>query len=542
VTPANRALVLQARVWDRICRHIDGIAIGSTMAALHSDGTLELLAGTDAEIPLSELAARQGANLGYLNVALRLLADQGWVERRCTDDVMVALTPEGHAAVGLAGAYRDAVEALPLARQMDPWLHTARPNHGSTRSTLARLRDRMRAEWGLDPRALPVRVRLQVLHHLDGHLATPVMSALARRGASAPVACEPVPTGFARDVLIWIGWAEPDGVLTTTGRIAATCAQQYWYAMSYTETFARVPDLLFAPDPPGSAPVPGGGEDHVDRELDIAFSGAVFAATCHDPFLEVALPIFDREPVTAQPTAVVDTGCGNGALLETLYEAVRERTLRGREFTRWPLVMIGVEPSAVARRVTAERLQAAGIPHIVIAGDVANPAAIATSLREAGVDPLNALHVSKSVIHNRGYRPPAAETATACEGIESEGSFAAADGSLIAARDLVANLVEHLRDWSPLARRHGLLVIEAHANRPAVTARMVGRSIGTAVDATHGFSNQYLVESGVFTQAASRAGLDSRVHRDLRKTPDGESVLTIDHLVPRSPATAGIPE
>ena len=69
-----------ARVWDALCRHIDGVAFGTTMAALHERGALAMLAAQDRP-PFGPLRARLAANPGFLHVAARLLADQGWVAR-----------------------------------------------------------------------------------------------------------------------------------------------------------------------------------------------------------------------------------------------------------------------------------------------------------------------------------------------------------------------------------------------------------------------------------------------------------------------------
>src|SRR5580693_7685158 len=69
---------LAVRVWDAVCRHIDGMAIGSTMAALSERGVLDMLASPD-RTEFSKLCAATGANPGFLRVAIRLLADQGWV-------------------------------------------------------------------------------------------------------------------------------------------------------------------------------------------------------------------------------------------------------------------------------------------------------------------------------------------------------------------------------------------------------------------------------------------------------------------------------
>ena len=42
---------------------------------------------------------------------------------------------------------------------------------------------------------------------------------------------------------------------------------------------------------------------------------------------------------------------------------------------------------------------------------------------------------------------------------------------------------------------------------PEITAANIGRTPATAYDATHGFSDQYILEADVFIKAAERAGL-----------------------------------
>jgi len=44
------APALTVRVWDLVCRHIDGVMVGSTMAALEQRGALKILAGRLDEI------------------------------------------------------------------------------------------------------------------------------------------------------------------------------------------------------------------------------------------------------------------------------------------------------------------------------------------------------------------------------------------------------------------------------------------------------------------------------------------------------------
>jgi hypothetical protein len=69
------------------------------------------------------------------------------------------------------------------------------------------------------------------------------------------------------------------------------------------------------------------------------------------------------------------------------------------------------------------------------------------------------------------------------------------------------NLREHFEKWSPYVEKFGLLVIELHTISPKNTAKSLGKTAATAYNATHGFSDQYIVEIEVFHKMASEAGL-----------------------------------
>ena len=523
--------VLAARVWGSVCRHIDGMAIGSTMAALASHGALRTLAAAD-RTEFGKLRAGLGAQPGFLHVAIRLLADQGWVTcagEGGTDELRIAPTPGGRVVMTrLAGGYADAVRFLPAAGRAG-----ADPVAGD--AALEPFLGAVRGDWGLPVTGVPADVRHQVLAHLNGHLIAPVMFGLTR--ANRP------PGPNAAQLLARPGWVRREGGaarFTAAGEMAVAMARQYRYPMVYLPLLRSVPELIFG-DPPAALPTAGADgadETHLDRDLDIRFSGEVFAATCRAPFLDVALPLFDREPVDAQPALVVDTGCGDGTLLETLYGAVRTQTGRGRELAKHPLLMVGTDPSPVARRAAGARLAAASVPHLILDGDIADPARLARDLAAAGHDARDALHVCKSAIHDRAYQPPAAAAPPATAAPPTTApppaamtAFAHPAGGAIPASQMALNLAEMFRAWQPLARRHGWIVIEAHSVRSATAASLIGRTLATALDATHGYSCQYPVEPEVFAWAAQAGGFTSRAHHEPGASALGHTQLTIDHLV-----------
>jgi hypothetical protein len=525
-TPAAGA----ARVWDALCRHIDGMAIGTTMAALHERGALALLAAQD-RTEFAALRARLAARPGFLHVALRLLADQGWVARQGepgTDQLTIAPTARGRIVMTeLAGAYPAAARSLAHAGRVAGALHD-----GSL-APFARL---ARREWGLPVAGIPPDVRRQVLGHLDGHLVAPVMHAVS--SGAADIASSP----GAAEILARPGWAHPGETpgekpgLTPDGELALSLARQYRYPVTYLPLLRQVPELLFG-EPRQPAENDGGNdggdghgeETHLDRELDLRFSGDVFAVACREPFLRLALPLFDQTPLDRQPALVVDSGCGDGTLLEVLYRAVREQTERGRHLGDRPLLMAGVDPSPVARRMAAARLSQAGVPHVILDGDIADPAGLERALAAHGLDARDALHVCKSAIHDRAYEGPGPAAGPPPPGA---GAYALPDGSALPASSVALDLAALFRRWQPIASRHGWLVIEAHAVPAAILAGLIGRTHATVLDATHGYACQYPVEPAVFAWAARTGGFVSRGHAEPGAATLGHTILTIDHFVP----------
>ena len=102
----------------------------------------------------------------------------------------------------------------------------------------------------------------------------------------------------------------------------------------------------------------------------------------------------------------------------------------------------------------------------------------------------------------------------------SSGAFAHR-GIRISNNDLEVNLYHHLKSWAPYVRAFGLLMIELHTIAPALASRNIGRTVATAYDAAHGFSDQYIVEIDVLHRIAADAGLhcDPRV---FRRFPDSD--------------------
>lgn len=520
-----------SRVRDIVFRHIDGVAVGTTMAALETHGALALIA-RQRVTRFARLREELGANPGFLHVAIRLLADQGWVTfdgGPGLDRLGIVPTDCGRAVfTGLASGYARAVEFLPAAMRIEGVLDGSYAD-----GVLGHFADLMRERWGLASVGAPERAKAQVLAHLDGHVLAPLVWALSRRHISAEAAIGAGPLGQAMRVLESRGWAGlADGPrLTAEGATAVALAPQYQLPVVYLPLLSRVEELILG-DAERGRPAPHEPEAHLDRELDLRFSGEVFARTCREPFLAAALPIFNSLPLDQQPVAIVDSGGGDGTVLMMLVEAVRSSTLRGGHLGEHPLLLVGVDPSPVARRMMADRMAAAALPHLVLDGDIADPERLRRDLAEHGVDARQALHICKSAIHDRDFVAPDVPVRPAAAPPRSYSAYALPDGTSVSADDAALSLVDLLARWRPMVDRHGWLVIEAHATPSETTARLRGHATGTILDASHGYSCQYPVEPEVFAWATRAAGLVSRRHAEPGADMLGYAALTIDHFFP----------
>jgi hypothetical protein len=90
--------------------------------------------------------------------------------------------------------------------------------------------------------------------------------------------------------------------------------------------------------------------------------------------------------------------------------------------------------------------------------------------------------------------------------------------------------VRHIRRWKPYVGRFGLLVLELHTLPPAVTAANLDRTPAVAYDATHGFSDQYLVELPVFIQCAREAGLEADARWQAKFPPSELATVSLNYF------------
>jgi hypothetical protein len=493
---------------SELFRHLDGIAVAPTAYSLYTHNVFDFL-NTDSYTPITALARDLAANEGYLNVALRVLTAQGWAEMQLEGDLpSYRLTSRGAEAIPLFEHYAGVCDILALSEKYDDRRFEPAPfDHWLS------ITEPFSASYDLNPKENDLHH--QVLKHIEGVLVGPSIVALGMGGMFHKYFME---TSFRADefhkdakrferlldFFTHLGWFRKKNEtysFTDKGLFFAKRASAYGVTVSYIPTFRKLNELIFG-NPEVLWNVPSGSaEAHVDREMNVWGSGGAHG-TYFKKVDEVIIALFNR-PIAEQPSGIVDMGCGNGAYLEHIFNVIDQQTLRGTVLDEHPLFLVGADYNEAALKVTRANLIKADIWAKVIWGDIGRPDKLNEDLQENyNIDLGDLLNVRTFLDHNRIWEDvdPGSRIGT------TTGAYASR-GKRKGASEVEENLKAHLTKWSPFVQRFGLLIIELHTIPPNLTAENLGKTASTAYDATHGYSDQYIVEIPVFNRIAAEAGL-----------------------------------
>lgn len=501
----------------KIFRHLDGIGIASTAYTLFKSGVFQYICAKE-KVALKELVDQFKANEGYLNVALRLLCSQGWLlQDTANENITFILTNKGKIASQYVHLYKDAVAFIPHAIKMEKYILKGFDPIAFTalQSLLMQYRHRfgMASATSDEEQA----VQYQILTHIEGILAGPMIVTLGINGlfhkyfSIAPFEVEEFTkhhdelraiVNFFKD-LNW--FTEKNGVynFTPEGVFFAKRAGAYGVTVSYLPMFMQVEELLFGNakvlwERPNDSP-----EIHVNRSMNVWGSGSAHSGY-FKKIDEIILDLFNR-PIHEQPKGFLDMGCGDGTLLAHIFEIIWTQTKRGKMLDEYPLFIIGSDYNEAALTATRNTLNQADIWAKVVWGDIGNPTLLAQMVNDKyDIELSDLLHVRSFLDHNRVFDQP--EKVDTSRLSTSTGAFAFR-GRRIPNPEVEQNLIEHISKWTPYVSRFGLIVIELHTLPPALVAENLGKTACTAYDATHGYSDQYILELPSFLKAAEEAGL-----------------------------------
>ncbi len=520
----------QSQLRARLFRHLDGLVTAPTAYELFKHGVLETL-GQGENYDLKELTESFGANEGYLNVALRVLSSQGWLKQQVdnqADTIRFTITDNGRAALNYVHLYEDAIELLRFSEKFHHRRFEKEPFQ-----RLEALFFRFKEEFGTAKAKseLEESVRQQMLAHIEGIILGPTVVHLGMSGMFhkyfmetrfKPDEFHKDPDSFGRllDIFVHFGWFQKNQdtyQFTEKGLFYARRASAYGVTVSYIPTLRKLDVLIFGDATRLRQPQESGEEVHVDRAMNVWGSGGA-----HSAYFKVVdniiVEIFNQ-PIAEQPKGILDMGCGNGAFIEHLFDVIEQRTLRGQHLEQHPLVLVGADFNETALKITRANLVKADIWAKVIWGDIGQPHLLARTLKEQyGVDLGELLNVRTFLDHNRIWNPPKNPDPSRISA--STGAFAFR-GARINNNLVEDSLLDHFKNWSSYVKKYGLLVIELHTVDPELVSENLGRSPATAYDATHGYSDQYIVEIPVFEKVIAEAGLKANPQFS-RKFPNSE--------------------
>ncbi len=276
---------------SEIFKHLDGIAVAPTAFALHQSGVLDAFLKKEKH-DLKTLCCEFNANEGYLNVALRILASQGWLLQELDnerDEIFYSITATGKFAFPLAALYEDVVKLMKFSqgfhkRKFDPVPFRK----------LERIFEKYKDNYGISwsDHAEERAVQEQILKHIEGAIIGPSTVSLGMSGMfhkyfmEASFRAEEFhrdKNSFTKllDFFTFLNWfTEKNGTyrFTDKGLFFAKRASAYGVTVSYIPTFRHLDELIFG-NPNFLRDIPdGAAEIHVDREMNVWGSGGAHSS------------------------------------------------------------------------------------------------------------------------------------------------------------------------------------------------------------------------------------------------------------------------
>ncbi len=480
-------------------KHQDGVAITNIITVLKEKKIFSFIENKK-ETTLQKIVDRfPEFHKGYLNVALRSLVSQGLFRYQISaDQVIISSTPKFKEFIKYIQYYTEFSEIYQIHLKL--------------------LKTSFIREISIDEKLIEFSKRLkhlkvknendnyfqdEVLIHLEGLLLMPILVYLNFNADAEDIdVTELVDNNrnvqlFLENLLLF-----QNGKLTKKGHFLFEKSYAYGVTTSYLPILSNVSSYLYGDFNQFFKRDAEGNEQHVFRTINVWGSGG-----SHETYFKkidtILTDIFNK-PIEQQPKGIIDVGCGNGALLEHIFNLIWNDTSRRDDLHKNKLILIGADYNKEALLSTQRNLKKADVWAEVVWGDIGNPKEIDKKLQELyNVKLSDLLNIRSFLDHNRPFNPPKEENKFSHS---STGAFATR-GKFLNNIDVEQSLVEHLLKWKPYVEKYGLLLIELHTLSPDVVSVNLGKTPCTAYDVTHGFSDQYIVEVDVFNKGIDRAGL-----------------------------------
>ncbi len=495
---------------SNLFHHLDGIVLIPTILELEKKQILNHILN-NGKSKLSDLSNRFSANEGYLNVALRLLCSQNILEQEHVNEDIIFkdIKLQKWMSLNIANKYKitaplytneinysnicddtdsDKINNSILAKTISNYIHNTEQNKLIFKN---------------------VDFDFNWQKHIEGIIVAPILVCLARKkmftnveiGRELNLNIHNEWSKILMNLFYHVGIIDVKNNISEYGNFLLKRVTSYGVTVSYLPTLKNISHLLYG-DNSNRWENNSTEETHVDRSMNVWGSGGAH----HTYFKKVDQIIIDlfNLPIEHQPKGFIDIGCGNGKLIEHIFDLIYYKTKRGKYLESNPLFIVGSDFNYKALEATNETINKADIWAKTAFGDISDPDSLAKKLKEKhDIQLSDLLNVRSFLDHNRIYTAPKKNYNKISN---STGSFCY-QGIRIKNKDLEQNLKEHFAKWAPYLKKYGLLIVELHTIDPAVSAKNIGKNAITAYDATHGFSDQYIIEYELFLKIALETGL-----------------------------------
>ncbi len=528
---------------SKLFRHLDGIVTCPAAHVIHEKGITNYLLESKS-VSLTDLSSLFKANDGYLNVALRTLCSQGWLIQHVdnnTNTVKFEINEDSAIAFSYFHLYKEAFLLLKFTEA-----YSIRKFETEPFLKLEKLYHNFKNKFGILVPSNPKEKEIfeQILAHIEGIIVGPTIVLLGMSGMFHKYFMQTKFTAdefhknsenFSRllNILTDLNWFDKTNEsyeFTDKGLFFARRASAYGVTVSYIPTLRKLDKFIFGDPTMFDTASIHNEEIHVDREMNVWGSGGAHAAYFR-VIDEIIINLFNK-PIDEQPKGILDVGCGNGAFLKHLFNVIENQTNRGKVLEDYPLLLIGVDYNEAALKITRKNLVQADIWAKVIWGDIGNPEAMSNDLNQKyGINLSDLLNVRTFLDHNRIWQEPMSNTDIKVT--SSTGAYAY-KGKRLNNNLVIESLKQHFNKWIPYINKFGLLLIELHTSKPELVAKNLGKTAATAYDATHGYSDQYIIELDEYMKTMEEIGLISDGNT-FKKFPNSElATVSVNLFKPKN--------